>query len=69
MTQKVMKSEGPGGALTQAIKSFAPDYDPKLLFVFVDKKMSLRLFEKTNGDVVNPSPGTCVDQGIVSNDG
>ena len=69
MTQKVLKSEGPGGALTQAIKSFAEGYDPKLLFVFVDKKMSLRLFERTNGDVCNPGPGTIVDQGIVENDG
>ena len=69
MAQKVLKTEGPGGQLTNAIKSFAEGYDPKLLFVFVDKKMSLRLFEKNNGDIFNPGPGTVVDTGIVENDG
>jgi hypothetical protein len=31
--------------------------------------MSLRLFEKNNGDIFNPGPGTVVDTGIVENDG
>lgn len=31
--------------------------------------MSLRLFEKAGGTVLNPGPGTIVDQGIVENDG
>ena len=39
------------------------------MFVFVDKKNSLRLFERNNGDIFNPAPGTIVDQGIVENDG
>lgn len=69
MRQKTLREEGPGGQLTQAIKNFAPGYDPKILYIFVDKKISTRLFEKQNGHVINPGPGTLVDQGIVEEDG
>lgn len=39
------------------------------MYIFVDKKISTRLFEKQNGHVINPGPGTLVDQGIVEEDG
>ena len=52
-----------------AIRQFAPGYDPKILYVLIDKKVSTRFFEKVNGDVINPAPGTLVDQGIVEKDG
>jgi hypothetical protein len=39
------------------------------LYVFVTKNISTRLFEKVNGEVINPAPGTLVDTGIVESDG
>ena len=51
------------------IKSFAPGYDPKMLYVFVNRKVSIRFFEKANGHVVNPGPGTVVDKAVVESDG
>jgi hypothetical protein len=35
----------------------------------VDKNSSLRLFEKDNGECINPAPGTCIDTGLVNNQG
>jgi len=66
---RVIENEGPSGALQQAIKSFAPNYNPKILYVLLNKKVSTRLFEKVNGVVINPAPGTVVDSAIVENDG
>ena len=67
--EKSYELEGPGGPLGDEIKSFAPGYDPKMLYVFVNRKVSTRFFEKANGDVVNPGPGTVVDKAIVESDG
>lgn len=39
------------------------------MYVFVNKRVTTRLFERVNGDVINPGPGTVVDTGIVENDG
>jgi hypothetical protein len=53
-----------------AIRSFAPNYDPQILYVFINTKVTTRIFEKVNGSQVhcNPGPGTLVDQIIVEND-
>ena len=40
--------------------------------MFINKRITTRLFEKTNGNnasVINPGPGTIVDKTIVENDG
>lgn len=39
------------------------------MYCLINKKVTTRLFEKINGDVINPAPGTVVDSGIVENDG
>jgi hypothetical protein len=49
----------------QFIQNFAPNYNPKILYVFIDQKKTIRFFEKQNGHHINPGPGTLVDQGIV----
>ena len=55
--------------MLQAIKSFEPNYDPKILYMFINKRITTRLFEKNNGhQVINPGPGTIVDRQIVEND-
>jgi len=38
------------------------------LHIIIDKKSSARIFE-SNGQVVNPRPGTVIDQVIVEKDG
>lgn len=38
------------------------------MFITVNKNVTTRLFEKINGDVINPGPGTVVDNVIVEND-
>ena len=35
----------------------------------IDKNVTTRLFEKVNGSVINPNPGTVLDIGIVEKDG
>ena len=44
---------------------------PKLLYCFIDKKISHRLFEKDNdgNGYINPCPGTVVDTGLVESEG
>ncbi|XP_061663732.1 piwi-like protein 1 [Syngnathoides biaculeatus] len=44
-----------------SIKSMGLDYMPKLSVVVVKKKINCRLFEHTNGKMLNPPPGTVVD--------
>lgn len=51
------------------VENFAPGYKPKVLYILVDQKKTIRFFEKQNGHHINPGPGTLVDQGIVENDG
>ena len=48
-----------------------PNYDPKILYMFVNKRITTRFFEKTNGhgEVINPGPGTLVDKQVVESDG
>lgn len=66
---KVLQLEGPSGALQAAIQGFAQNYKPKILYIFVNKKITTRIFEKVNGEVINPGPGTLADTGIVEEDG
>lgn len=51
------------------MRSFAPNYNPQILYIFINTKVTTRLFEKVNGTHCNPGPGTLVDQVIVESDG
>ena len=56
--------------IEESIKKFNKGYNPGLLYVLLDTNMSLRLFEThSSNQVINPGPGTVVDQGIVAQDG
>ena len=67
--EKCLKLEGPGGELMEAIKGYAPNYDPKILYVFINKRITTRFFEKFGNGLINPGPGTLVDSTIVQQDG
>jgi hypothetical protein len=49
----------------EAIKGYAPNYDPKILYVFINKRITTRFFEKFGNGLINPGPGTLVDSTIV----
>ena len=52
--------------MVESIKGYAQGYNPKIMYCFVDKRITHRLFEKANGNgYVNPAPGTCIDTGLV----
>jgi len=55
------------GQMLDAISGYAMGYDPRILYTYVDKNNSHRLFERDNGNYVNPGPGTVVDTGLVEN--
>jgi len=59
----VIRNEEP--AVTNAIKQIQANYNPKILYCLVDKKINTRLVEKTNDTYSNPAPGTVVDTGLV----
>lgn len=63
MVDKCLRVEGPDGELGKAIKSFAPGYDPKMLYILLDKKKSARFFERSDDGrhSVNPGIGTVID--------
>lgn len=64
MQTKVLKGELE--QIVQTINGYTQNYAPKIMYCFVDKKISHRLFEKANGNgYVNPAPGTCIDAGLV----
>lgn len=65
----VVENEGPNGALQSAIKQFDQNYSPKILYVLLNKRVQTRIFEKINGEVINPGKGTAVDTAIVEVDG
>jgi len=54
------------GQMIQTINGYTQNYAPKIMYCFVDKRITHRLFEKANGNgYVNPAPGTCIDTGLV----
>lgn len=64
MYTKVLKDEL--GKILETIQTYAQGYVPKILYTFVDKRISHRLFEKDNGSgYINPGPGTTIDAGLV----
>lgn len=66
MREHCLRLEGPNCQLGQAIYNFRPGYQPRLLFIFVNKMETIRFFQKEyNGRVRNPVPGTVVDTQVV----
>lgn len=66
MRQKVKEIEI--GNLVTAISQLMPNYNPKILYIFVDKNSGVRMleqYEQGGNLIVNPGPGTVVHQGIV----
>lgn len=61
--EKVIRFEEP--AVTDAIKSIQANYNPKILYCLVDKRINTRLVEKNGDNYSNPAPGTIVDTGLV----
>ena len=49
----------------KAICNYAQGYNPKILYCLVNKRISHRLFEKDNGNYINPGPGTVLDTVLV----
>ncbi len=58
MINKVINNELP--QVLSAIKGVEAGYEPKILYVFVEKRATYRLFE-INGGYHNPPSGTVVD--------
>lgn len=67
MQEKVMKVELQ--EMKHAMLGFQNNYNPKILYVFVNKRVNTRLFEKDHDLVMNVAPGTVVDEGIVEHFG
>lgn len=51
--------------MIDSMKAYEAGYDPKIIYVFVDKRISTRFFAAEGQDIVNPAPGTVVDYGLV----
>jgi len=51
--------------IINVIQSYSSGYQPKILYVLVNKRISHRLFEKDNGGYMNPGPGTVLDTDLV----
>jgi aubergine-like protein len=67
METKIMKHEVE--YVTKVISDYTQDYNPKILYVLVNKRITHRLFEKDNGGYMNPGPGTVLDTALVESEG
>ena len=57
------------GRMIQAFKSYRQGYEPKILYVFVNKEINTRLFEPVGENMLNPPEGTVVDTDLVEIEG
>lgn len=67
MQELVLKVEL--GRMTQAIKSYREGYEPKILYIFVNKEINTRFFEAVGQNMLNPPEGTVVDTDLVELNG
>ena len=51
--------------MQHAIKNFKDGFDPKILYVLVNKETNTRFFEQSGKSVVNPPEGTVVETDLV----
>ena len=63
MQEKVLKYEL--GTMVDAMVGYHRNYNPKILYTFVDKRINTRFAEKEGDTYKNPAPGTVVDTGLV----
>ena len=74
MTRKVLGVEL-GDVINGIHKFGGPSYNPKILYVLVNKRISHRIFESADphreapNEFINPGPGTVLDMGVVEDDG
>jgi hypothetical protein len=59
METKIMEREVE--YVSNAISNYTQGYNPKILYVLVNKRITHRLFEKDNQGYMNPGPGTVLD--------
>ncbi|KAF1739878.1 hypothetical protein MXB_5441 [Myxobolus squamalis] len=54
--------------ILEAIRSFSEGYDPQLLYILVRKRIKTRYFYRSEetGDIVNPNPGSIIDESITT---
>jgi aubergine-like protein len=67
METKIMEREVE--LVSNAISNYTQGYNPKILYVLVNKRITHRLFEKDNGGYMNPGPGTVLDSALVESEG
>ena len=67
MMEKCLKTEVE--QVTSAIISYAQYYQPQIIYIFVNRNITHRLFYKDQAHVINPGPGTVLDMGLVENQG
>jgi aubergine-like protein len=53
------------GTMIDTMKAYEANYEPKILYIFVDKRINTRFFELDGQNIVNPAPGTVVDTSLV----
>ena len=51
--------------MVDVFKKFDAKYNPKILYIFVDKKTNQRFFVEDGANVINPASGTCIDTCLV----
>jgi aubergine len=51
-------------AVNKAIESVTTNYNPKIIYCLIDKKINTRLVEKQGDTYANPAPGTVVNTSI-----
>jgi len=51
------------------LENTTPGYKPKIVYCLVDRNIQHRLFYKAGQDYLNPGEGSCVDTGVVENQG
>jgi len=69
MEPKIIEKEIP--FVINAVQGYAQGYNPKVLYVLTNKRISHRLFEpgQYQGEYVNPGPGTVLDTALVESEG
>jgi len=60
---KVIKYEL--GDMIDVFLKFDKKYKPKILYIFVDKRINTRFFCEDNGKMINPASGTVIDTCLV----
>jgi hypothetical protein len=55
--------------IVETLETKQADYKPKIIYCLVERNIQQRLFSKSNGEYINPGPGTIVDAALVERQG